>query len=49
MEPSPPGVLTHLDSHGAARMVDVADRPASNRAATEAGGTTSQERDTTHG
>ena len=37
MEPSPPGVLTHLDSRGAARMVDVADRPASNRAATAEG------------
>jgi cyclic pyranopterin phosphate synthase len=37
MESSPPGVLTHLDSHGAARMVDVADRPASNRAATAEG------------
>ncbi|MEB3334108.1 MAG: cyclic pyranopterin monophosphate synthase MoaC [Cyanobacteriota bacterium] len=32
-----PGTLTHLDSHGAARMVDVADRPASVRAATAEG------------
>ena len=37
MEPSPPGVLTHLDSRGAARMVDVADRPAPPRAATAEG------------
>jgi cyclic pyranopterin phosphate synthase len=34
---APPGPLTHLDSHGAARMVDVADRPASVRAATAEG------------
>ncbi|MEB3317668.1 MAG: cyclic pyranopterin monophosphate synthase MoaC [Cyanobacteriota bacterium] len=37
MESSPPGTLTHLDSRGAARMVDVADRPASHRAATAEG------------
>ena len=37
MDPSPPEPLTHLDSHGAARMVDVADRPASDRAATAEG------------
>ncbi|MFN9659089.1 MAG: cyclic pyranopterin monophosphate synthase MoaC [Cyanobacteriota bacterium] len=37
MESSPPGALTHLDSRGAARMVDVADRPASDRAATAEG------------
>jgi cyclic pyranopterin phosphate synthase len=37
MESSPPGVLTHLDNRGAARMVDVADRPASARAATAEG------------
>lgn len=37
MESSPPGVLTHLDSRGAARMVDVGDRPATARAATAEG------------
>ena len=37
MDPSPPEPLTHLDSHGAARMVDVANRPASDRAATAEG------------
>jgi cyclic pyranopterin phosphate synthase len=37
MESSPPATLTHLDSRGAARMVDVADRPASHRAATAEG------------
>ena len=37
MVSSPPGALTHLDSRGAARMVDVADRPASDRSATAEG------------
>jgi cyclic pyranopterin phosphate synthase len=37
MESFPPGVLTHLDSRGAARMVDVGDRPATARAATAEG------------
>ncbi|MEB3260542.1 MAG: cyclic pyranopterin monophosphate synthase MoaC [Cyanobacteriota bacterium] len=37
MESTPPGVLTHLDSCGAARMVDVGDRPATARAATAEG------------
>ena len=37
MESSPPAALTHLDSRGAARMVDVADRPVSHRAATAEG------------
>jgi cyclic pyranopterin phosphate synthase len=33
MESSPPRALSHLDSRGSARMVDVADRPASDRSA----------------
>lgn len=37
MESSPSDTLTHLDSRGAARMVDVADRPASARSATAEG------------
>ena len=35
MDPNP--ALTHLDAHGAAHMVDVADRPASARSATAEG------------
>ncbi|MFM7237458.1 MAG: cyclic pyranopterin monophosphate synthase MoaC [Cyanobium sp.] len=37
MEPSPSTALTHLDERGAARMVDVADRPATARSATAEG------------
>jgi cyclic pyranopterin phosphate synthase len=37
MESPSPGVLTHLDSGGAARMVDVSDRPPSARSATAEG------------
>ena len=37
MESSQPAPLTHLDSRGSARMVDVADRPATARSATAEG------------
>ncbi len=37
MDPSPSTALTHLDAQGAARMVDVADRPATARSATAEG------------
>lgn len=37
MDPSTPPALTHLDAQGAARMVDVADRPATARSATAEG------------
>ncbi len=37
MTSQPPAALTHLDSRGAARMVDVADRPLSDRSATAEG------------
>jgi cyclic pyranopterin phosphate synthase len=34
---SRPGVLSHLDEHGAARMVDVSDKGATKRIAVAAG------------
>jgi cyclic pyranopterin phosphate synthase len=37
MTSQPPAALTHLDSRGSARMVDVADRPVSDRSATAEG------------
>lgn len=37
METPRPAALSHLDDHGAAHMVDVADRPATARAATAEG------------
>lgn len=37
MSAQPPTTFTHLDSRGSARMVDVADRPVSDRSATAEG------------